>query len=569
MKRENSYSEIQVPVSITDLIKTFFANKRVVVLFGCLSISSCITFLQPLIIKRITDDGMLKGNIELIVMLSVALFLSFLLDSTINIIQTKNFSEIQNRMTISLYNLVLKKIYNLRKDFYNNHQDAEILYEITSDINSLAMIADQSILFTLSYCLTIIIGIIGLYLIYPKAVLIAVLAVPFKELLCIKMSKRNEESISKFMGVLQEFSAQFGDSVRGIREVKLWNLQSQKRKKLLKYQEDVLQERKNSVLYSCYQNVFGSLIDKIPVCLLYAYGGYLFVKGEVTIGGVSAFIAYTGNILNSIGALLSVRFLLSNIKPAIARLNSFLTSEEEDNITGDRKDIEPVRTLRIEHLQFDYPNRELLRDVNLELKTGQKAAVIGVNGSGKSSLVDLILKFEKPSSGKILLNNVDIADIPNDQYRNLLSVVDQEPYFFNDSIKNNVDPLMQKENQFIISQFEEYEMKAFVEERFQSDLDAKLHSAASVSGGERKRLALMRALLKDTPILIMDELTADYDFQGEEIVSEMLKTGFKNKIVIYITHNYSYLDIFDAVYELQNGELKKLEVEEIKRIMNI
>lgn len=203
------------------------------------------------------------------------------------------------------------------------------------------MIADQSILFTLSYCLTIIIGIIGLYMIYPKAVLIAVLAVPFKELLCIRMSKLNEASISKFMGVLQEFSAQFGDSVRGIREVKLWNLQSQKRKKLLRYQDDVLQERKNFILYSCYQNVFGSLIDKIPICILYAYGGYLFVTGEVTIGGVSAFIAYTGNILNSIGAILSVRFLFSNIKPAITRLNTFLTAEEE-NTAADRIDIGPV-----------------------------------------------------------------------------------------------------------------------------------------------------------------------------------------------------------------------------------
>lgn len=109
MKSENCYSEIQVPVSIIDLIKTFFANKRVVVLVACLSISSCITFLQPLIIKSITDDGMLKGNIEVIVMLSIALFLSFILDSTVNIIQTKNFSVIQNRMTISLYNLVFKR----------------------------------------------------------------------------------------------------------------------------------------------------------------------------------------------------------------------------------------------------------------------------------------------------------------------------------------------------------------------------------------------------------------------------------------------------------------------------
>lgn len=572
MTGKKQVEEKTPPISIWNLLRKYVLGRKLIALVICISLTSIITFIRPLVIKEITDEGMLKANMKMILVFAILLLLASILEETANIVQSKQFAEIHNSMMLSLYQSAFDKILCLKKNYFTDHNSTEIINRISMDIYSVSMVADQSIHFVISYILCVIGGILGLFFLNWKMAIVVIAVIPFKTLIAVKMSNLNEKITSKKISLMQEFSSWFGDVISGIKEIKLWNLQNQKQISLLEQQDKILQTSKKSTLYNSYNRAFSNLLNNLVQCSLYIYGGFLFIQGELTLGGVTAFIAYSNQVLSPITALMSVRYMFSSIRPSMKRLNDFFLLEEgkiQPCITKQRYESERVSSLEIHNLVFSYSKDELLTGVDFTVNAGQKVAIIGANGSGKSTLVDLLLRFEKPSSGEILVNGNNAFAYPDAQYWDMFAVVEQEPYFFKDSVRNNVDPKSQYSDEHILRIFAQCGIMEFFQERFQSDLNhIVLYNAGDLSGGERKRLAIARAILKDAPILIMDEAAADYDFEAEAKLSSMIASQFADKIVIYITHNYSYLDIFDKVYQLADGKLKQLNRWEVLNLKN-
>lgn len=313
-----------------------------------------------------------------------------------------------------------------------------------------------------------------------------------------------------------------------------------------------------------------SLLDGIVHCILYIYGGYLLIHGELTLGGVTAFISYSSYVLGPITSLMTVRYMFSNIKPSLKRLNDFFSLDEGESIGNNTNGhtFLTVYTLEARDLVFSHSKDPLLKGASFIAHKGERIAIIGQNGSGKSTLIDLLFRFEKPVSGEILINGTNALELPNEQYWNLFAAVEQEPYFFKDTVRNNVDPQRQHDDKEIYNAFTLSGIMGFFQDRFQGDLNRMVHfDAGNLSGGERKKLAIARAILKDAPILVMDEAAADYDYESEQYLSKIISTQFKDKIVIYITHNYSYLDEFDKVYQIREGKLAQLSEAEVQILM--
>lgn len=323
---------------------------------------------------------------------------------------------------------------------------------------------------------------------------------------------------------------------------------------------------KKSALYSCYNQTLTRLLDSLVQCALYIYGGFLFMQGELSLGGVMAFISYSGYVLGPITAIMSIRYMFSSIRPSLKRLNAFFGLAED--VRPKLAPPEPkgcaVSSFALRGVQFSHTQDALLEDINFTASPGEKIAIIGPNGSGKSTLIDLILRFARPQRGEILVNGRDAAALSDEQYWSLFAVVDQEPYFFQDTIRHNLDPAGRHTDAQIVQALTRCGAADFFQERFHGDLNHVIQfDAGDLSGGERKKLAIARAILKDAPIVILDEAAADYDFQAELHLSRMVSTGFPDQILIYITHNYAYLDIFDRVYRLTQGRLRELTQPEI------
>lgn len=380
------------------------------------------------------------------------------------------------------------------------------------------------------------------------------------------MAKQNERITTQHISLLRAFSSWFGDLISGVKVVKLWDLQQDVRHKLSDKQSEILQMNKKSALYSCYNQTLTRLLDSLVQCALYIYGGFLFMQGELSLGGVMAFISYSGYVLGPITAIMSIRYMFSSIRPSLKRLNAFFGLAED--VRPKLAPPEPkgcaVSSFALRGVQFSHTQDALLENINFTASPGEKIAIIGPNGSGKSTLIDLILRFARPQRGEILVNGRDAAALSDEQYWSLFAVVDQEPYFFQDTIRHNLDPAGRHTDTQIVQALTRCGAADFFQERFHGDLNHVIQfDAGDLSGGERKKLAIARAILKDAPIVILDEAAADYDFQAELHLSRMVSTGFPDQILIYITHNYAYLDIFDRVYQLTQGRLRELTQPEI------
>lgn len=557
-------------LTVWGLLRRHVLGKKLIVIILCLAFTSGITFVRPLAVKGITDEGMLKADMRTITLFATFLLFCALIEQMVNIIQSRQFAVIQNSMMLFLYQAVFDKVLKLKKGYFTNHNSADIINRTTMDVRAVSMIADRGILFVISYALAIIGGVLGLFLLNWKLAIVVIAVAPVKAILSNQIAHLNEKATEENICLNRKFFSWFGDMISGLKEVKLWNLQSAKKEQLSKQQKDILKTSKKSVLYDSYNRAFMSLLDGMVQCILYIYGGYLLIQGEMTLGGITAFISYSSYVLGPITSLMSVRYMFSSIRPSLDRLNEFFALDENTIVNSKKKDHADliVHNLEVRDLVFSYSQDALLNGISFVVHKGERIAIIGQNGSGKSTLIDLLLRFEKPESGEILIDGINALEYPDDQYWDMFAAVEQEPYFFKDTVRNNVDPKGQYNEREIFKTFSIAGIMGFFQDRFQGDLNRLVHfDAGNLSGGERKKLAIARAILKDAPILIMDEAAADYDFESERYLSKMIATQFQNKIVIYITHNYSYLNEFDKVYQIRKGKLLQLSESEVQTLM--
>lgn len=576
MNKEKDFTTKNQHITIWGLLRQHILGKKLIAIIFCLALTSGITFIRPLVVKGITDEGMLKANMTMIVVFALFLLVCTLIEQTVNIIQSRQFAIIQNSVMLSLYQEVFTKVLKLKKSYFTNHNSADIITRTTMDVRVVSMIADRSILFVVSYILAIIGGILGLLLLNWKLAVVVIAAAPFKAILSVRMANLNERATEDNIRLTRKFSSWFGDVISGLKEIKLWNLQTEKEELLCAQQSEILKTSKKSVLYDSYSRAITSLLDGMVQCVLYIYGGYMLICGELTLGGVTAFISYSSYVLGPITSLMTVRYMFSSIKPSLTRLNEFFDLDEGESVCSHTIDqpspeqpLSDVHVFEVRDLVFSHSKEPLLTEVSFTAHKGEQIAIIGQNGSGKSTLIDLVLRFEKPESGKILIDGINALSFTDEQYWTMFSVVDQEPYFFQNTVRNNVDPKGAHSEAEIQRAFTLSGIMGFFQDRFKGDLNRMVHfDAGNLSGGERKKLAIARAILKDAPILIMDEAAADYDYESEQYLSSIISTQFKDKIVIYITHNYTYLDRFDKVYRIDKGKLRLLTDSEIDFYMH-
>ena len=290
----------------------------------------------------------------------------------------------------------------------------------------------------------------------------------------------------------------------------------------------------------------------------------MLCKNELTIGGVIAFIAYSGQVIAPISAILQIRMLLAQISPAMNRLFDFLELDEEKDEGKRVIPFQTVERIAMDSVTFGYDEgRQILEKVTFSAKRGEKVAIIGANGSGKTTIINLLLRFYNPQSGVITINGVDAGEFRLGEYRDLFSVVSQDPYLFQDLIRNNIDLCHKSTEEEIQAASRKSGFNSFI-----FNLPNGLNSlagqdGANLSGGEKQKVAVARAIIKDAPIVIFDEATSNFDVESDMLLHNIIMQEFEEKIIILITHNYKNLSGFNRIYQLTDGKLKEVELKNV------
>ena len=525
-------------------------TKIISIIFWCLLISTVLNLCVPLLSRRIMDDGFIGGNKELLIKLVLCSLMVYLVISVIDIIKEKNRINISAKIQYSLSEQAFSHLMKMKASYFNNKNYAEILNNINVDIGNMTSIADEGVFFVVTQAFSMTGGVIGLFILNWRMTILVLLFIPIKYVVMKKFAKQRKKVMDDFINDSQKYARWFGDTIGGVREVKLFGILNYKHAEFSQKQSKVVERQKKLNILSQWNNIIDTALVQILVTVIYIIGANLVFKFQLSVGSVFAFITYSAYVTGPISAILNIGDLLSGIIPSTKRYYEFMNLQEE---TDKGKLIKPeFGNLKLEEVFFSYEtDKPILTDVNIEIPKGSKTVLIGKNGSGKSTIINLLTRMYEPTAGQIKLKGVNIFEITLESYRNMISVVSQQIYLFNDTIRNNICIYKKVSDEVIETACKDSGLEDFLKE---VSLDYVVgQNGAMLSGGQKQKIALARALVHDKPIIIFDEVTSNMDVYSEHQINGLLHTRLKEKTVIIITHKQEILQDVDQIVMLKDG----------------
>ncbi|MCX7749029.1 MAG: ABC transporter ATP-binding protein/permease [Clostridia bacterium] len=534
-------------------------KKQIGLILACIVLSSTISVIMPLLGKSIMDDGLLPKNFHIVLKLSAALFLLVLLDQAIGLLETKYYAYVNSMMPYNLSKASFKHLLNLKLQYFKNIGFAEIMSNLSTDVANVARITDRSMFFLVSEVFRMIGGLIGLIIIDWRLSLLVVAIIPIRFIFIIGLAKRKRKLFEDYIGYQEAFASWYGDSIAGIKEIKLWGIGRIKIGNYIKKQRNIIKTNINISFNDKLNDISERLVFEFVTNVLYIIGAYFIINGSFTLGGLFAFINYSMHVTSPISSILNIVYNFSGILPSAKRLFGFFDTEcEEDSKNQNNLPIAEgfKGNITFQDISFSYTTGEqVLKSLSFELKHGEKAAILGTNGSGKSTVINLLLRFYKPESGKILFNGIDIQDMNLKEYRSYISVVSQELYLFNTTVRENISLFSRMTDDEIHKAAIESGAHEFISSMPDGYYSVTGNNGANISGGQRQKIAVARALARKSGLLIMDEATSNYDMESEMLLHDMIKNKLEERTVILITHKPEILKHLDKIILIDNGSI--------------
>ena len=457
-------------------------------------------------------------------------------------------------LLLGYYNHVI----DLPMNFFGTRKVGEII----SRFNDAGKIRDAISSATLTLMIDTIMAIVGGVILYMQSsTLFFVCFIPMVlYLVLVFIFKKSLEDVNRnVMEDNAKLTSYLVESIEGIETVKSFNGE---RKVNLETEKKFVKFIKSVFKYGYVNNLQGSLKNTVKgifgICILWL-GGYLALKGDITVGTLLSFNALLAYFIEPIERMINLQPELQSAMVAADRLGEILDLELEKSKDEDKK-INPKTLLgdiNIKNMHFRYGTRQLvLKNINMNIKPGEKIALVGESGSGKTTIAKLLMNFYNVEKGEIVLNNYNIKDINKEALRDKMSYISQDSFFFSGSIKENLQFANEEATyEEIIEVCKQAQIHDFINSlplRYETPLEEK---GTNLSGGQRQRLAIARALLKKPEILIMDEATSNLDSITEKAIEKTIEDCTKNVTTIIIAHRLSTIMRCDRIYVMDKGEV--------------
>ena len=537
--------------AVRKLLGLLREHKRIIgVIIGCLLISTGLNLCIPLISRQIMDDGFIGGNKSLLIKLVLITLVIYGVNSLIDIIKEKKRVDISSKIQYFLSEQSFSHLMKLRMSYFNSTNYAEILNNVNMDISKMTSVADSSVFFVVTQAFSMVGGGIGLFIIDYRMTILVLIFIPVKCIVMKHFAKKQKAIMDDFIISNQKYARWFGETVGGVKEVKLFNIFDKKHKEFALNQNNLIDKQKQLSMLNQWNSIVDTIMVEVLSTLLYIVGANLVFDLQLSVGSVFSFITYSAYVTGPISAILNIGYLLSGIIPSTKRYYEFMDLQEEEDKGKLTESF--LGDLKLEDVSFSYEiDKPILRNVNIEFLKGSKTAIIGRNGSGKTTIINLLTRMYEPMKGQILLNEVNISEITLEAYRNMISVVSQQIYLFNDTIRNNICLYKEVDDEIIDTACKDSGLEDFLKE---VSLDYVVgQNGAMLSGGQKQKIALARSLVHDRPIIIFDEATSNTDVYSEHQINGLLHTRLKEKTVIVITHKKEILSEVDQIIMLKNG----------------
>ena len=454
---------------------------------------------------------------------------------------------------------LFRKIDNLSIKYLDTHSNGDIMSRMTNDIENVSTTVSQSLGSLISGILTVVGTVAIMFYHCWQLTLITLVSVILTVIVTNFMSKAMRKVYRKRSAALGRLNGQSEEMITGYRSIVAYNKQSDVTEEFNEASDELTRVSMRAEILGGSMGPIMNCISNISFVIVAAFGGYFAYTGLITIGTISMFIIYAKQFSRPINEIAQ---LYGSIQTAVAgaeRVFALIDEPDEDR-SGDIIPESVVGEVSFRNVNFSYTEeRRVLHDFNLEVKPGEKIALVGATGSGKTTVVNLLMRFYDVDSGEILVDGVNIKDINRDELRRSIAIVLQDTVLFSDTIRNNIkyaNP--EADDDEMIRAAEMSNSRSFIE-KLPEGYDTFLKQAgAGLSHGQRQLLAIARAVLRNPAILILDEATSSVDTRTEKNIQDAMVKLMKNRTSLIIAHRLSTVRDADKIVVMDAGRVVEM-----------
>lgn len=523
----------------------------------CMLIMAAATSATAFLVKPVLDDIFFNRDVRMLTLIPMAVIVIYLLRGFGMYGQEYFMSYVGQGIIRRLRNMLYNHIQDLPLSFFHAEKTGVLMSRITNDVNIIKSMVSTAVTSVLRDCFTII-GLTGVIFYRDwKLALYAIIILPVAFLPIVQFGRRVRRVSTGCQESMAELSSFLHETFSGNKIVKAFGMEAYEKQRFHEKTRNLFRLEMKAVIARSLSSPIMEFLAGLGIAFIIWYGGYRVISGESTAGTFFSFMAAVLMLYDPVKKLSNLN---NSIQEGLAAADrAFDIIERKSDIREIEHPVEiPYRphAVSFENVGFCYDKTPVLKRINLTVNAGEILALVGMSGGGKTTLVNLIPRFYDVTQGVIRVDDTDIRNASLESLRKQIAIVTQEPILFNDTIRNNIAyGNLSAPFTDIVDAAKAAFAYDFIE-RLPQQFDTSIGELGSrLSGGEKQRLCIARALLKNAPILILDEATSSLDSESEMLVQKALENLMKGRTTFVIAHRLSTIGYASRIIVIVDGEI--------------
>lgn len=543
-----------------DFFKYYLPYKRLFMLdFGSAVFVGVLELLFPLLTSVFIDELLPSGNWEWIVISGTLLLITFLIVSGLKFIVTYWGHKLGTNIERDIRNELYQHIQKLSFGFFNNQKTGKIIGRLTNDLMDIGEVAHHGPEEVFVAVMTVIGALVIMLTIDVKLALITFCIVPIIFVLTIFFNQKMTTSFERLFSNVSTFNEVIADSIGGIRLVQAFTNERHERAKFEMANEEFRATKLKAYSYMSWNSSIGYMAQKLTLVIVLILGCYFVIQDSMTYGGFVAFVMITDLLFKP---LQSINLIIELFPKGIAGFKNFKELMSTAPDVQNEKDAVPFteapNVIDYDQVTFKYGDKVVLDQLSFTVSQGEKIALVGPSGGGKTTICSMLPRFYDPASGEIRINGRNINCYTLSSLRQQIGIVQQDVFMFAATLRENIKyGNMEATDADIMEAVEHAQLKEFVD-GLPHGLDTLVgERGTKLSGGQKQRVSIARMFLKNPPIIILDEATSALDVETENKIQAAFKKLSEGRTSLIIAHRLSTIRDVDRILYIENGAISE------------
>jgi len=524
---------------------------------GCMMCVSAASAASAFLVKPVLDDVFFKKDLTMLKLIPLAIVALFILKGVFDYGQAYLMSFVGQRIITDLREKVYHHLHSLALPFFTKNPTGVLMSRIMNDVNLVQGAVTDAVTGLLKDIFTIIGLVFVIFYRDWRLALIALVVFPVAVYPIVKFGRKLRSYSTRTQMTLADLSTMLLEKISGNRIVKAFNMEEYERRRFSKMNEKLFRIMLKSLRVRAVSHPLMETLGGLGIAAIVFYGGYNVIQGTATPGTFFSFLTALMMLYEPVKRLSNVNNSIQQGLAGASRIFEILDTVPEIRNKPGALDLVRIREgIEFQNVSFKYEEDWVLTNINLKIRAGEVVAFVGSSGGGKTTLANLVPRFYDVNSGRILIDGVDIRDLTVESLRGKIAIVTQQTILFNDTVEQNIAyGNIGEPHEKIVAAAEAAYAHNFIRNLSEGYRTLIGEQGVKLSGGERQRVSIARALLKNAPILILDEATSSLDSESEVEVQKALEFLMQGRTTLVIAHRLSTIRKADRIIVISNGEI--------------